>query len=857
MSSYPLDPLEALRLKAQMTLTPSRLSAQLAQQADEVVSTENHHSLFKTDALSLRLLSDEVRQVLNALPIATLVVNEHTEVLFQNFAAYQLFSLTSTVMEPHVSVDEKSILQNHLRQESLKSLHGIIEQSCHVQLPIDFLIQLKNDSVDKFVHLKLANFPNATGASLFLISLYRENNTSSLSKDSISHTLLENTPDYIFCTDIAGRVKYINKAFLELFNQSLPDVIDQRLDKFLPIKCAIEHDAAEGRVKASGEPWTLNETISLKQKTIELETHKFPIFNEQSEMIGIGSVTRDMTTINESLRLQKLSDAIFHNTREAIALTDAEGRIIRANPGWERVTGFSEHAVLGKRLSILSIQGESSEEYRSIWNAVNLNGHWAGELTTRRADGVETVVWATVNATFRDNGDLLGHLIVQTDISELRSAHERIRVMAYTDELTGLPNRKELLYKLNAQISQAQSYKKSFAILFLDLDHFKEINDTLGHQVGDELLVSLSKRIQATLRQSDLVARFGGDEFIVCLPQISADDACTVAQNLLLKLSQPIMLNDDTNYRPQASIGIAMYPQDGVTAHDLLKAADQAMYAAKHKGRNQVHVYSTELDASNKNSFILRNELASAIVNDELRIYLQPIFRLDTMQVVGAEALIRWQHPHMGLISPGVFLPIAHASKMTVALDAWMLRNTLRCIADWYHKGLWQSDWTISINQNTDDIRDASWLTSIQSHIKEYSLPASSISIELTEHLWVEQNPVVLDSLNALKNMGVSLAIDDFGTGYSSLAYLSDLPVNTIKIDQHFVSSLKHEDSDTTLIDAIISLAKKLNFELIAEGVETEQQRTALLAKGCDVAQGYLFSRPLAIDDFALKFLNK
>jgi diguanylate cyclase (GGDEF)-like protein/PAS domain S-box-containing protein len=807
-------------------------------------------------ALNL-LFAEGVGHVLNAHPVATLVVNEHAHVLFHNAAAQLLFAPKANSDESSVVVGESFVLQDCLRQESLELVCGIIQQSLQILSPVDVLVQIRAPLPNKHFRLKLAPLSGISGAGLFLLSLYPEVVVSPVLETDAGDALLNSATEYIFGTDLSGRINYINQSCLHLWNKTQSEVIHQRLDRFLPIKNAIEHESAEARVKTSGQPWALHETLALGNEIIELETHKFPIFNQQSELVGIGSFARDMTATNENLRQQKLSDAIFQNTREAIALTDASGRIIRANPGWERITGFSERAVLGKRLSVLGLKGESSAEYRAIWAAVHQNGHWSGELTTRRSDGVESVVWATINAMFRDNGELLGHLIVQTDISELRAAHERIRVMAYTDELTELPNRKALIYKLNTLISHAYSRKHAFAVLFLDLDHFKEINDTLGHQVGDTLLVALSKRLQTSLRQSDIVARFGGDEFIVCLPQTGLNDACIVAQHLLQQISQPILLNEQTNYYPHASIGIAMYPQDGATVHDLLKSADQAMYAAKHKGRNQVQIYSAELDISNKNRFTLRNELAGAIANHELRIYLQPIFKLETMQVVGAEALIRWQHPTMGLIPPGVFLPLAHISKMMNALDNWMLQNTLQYIAAWYQQGLWQDDWKISINQNTDGIKDASWLTSIQLHIHELNVPVSCVSIELTEQLWVEPSPVVLESLNTLKTMGLSLAIDDFGTGYSSLAYLSDLPVTTLKIDQHFVASLKSDDSDTTLIDAIISLGQKLNFELIAEGVETEYQRKALLARGCQVAQGYLLSRPVPIEEFALKFLNQ
>lgn len=456
---------------------------------------------------------------------------------------------------------------------------------------------------------------------------------------------------------------------------------------------------------------------------------------------------------------------------------------------------------------------------------------------------------------FKEDGHLLGYLAVQTDITDLRQANEKIRLLANTDTLTGLPNRKRFLEQLDGEISKAGTHHPSFALLFLDLDHFKEVNDSLGHHMGDYLLVQIAHRLGEATRASDIVARLGGDEFTVLLPATSRDDAIMIAHQILQHVHYPLLLDSFINYRPQASIGIAMYPEDGQTGLELLKRADQAMYAAKHKGRNQARAYSAELKHANQRTFTLRRELADALMNNELRVYLQPVFDLATLEVIGAEALVRWQHPSMGLLSPGEFLPVAQASKMMGAIDHWMLDATLRQVSTWHAQGRWRAGWRVSINQNTDDIWNKDWASELVRMLKKLDLPAQAVGIELTEELWAEPVPVVLKNLREIQKAGLTLYIDDFGTGYSSLAYLKELPATVIKIDQHFVAQLDSDNEDSTLVEAIIALGKKLQYELIAEGVETEAQRQALLSKGCTAAQGYLLSPPVSTSFFEKRFL--
>lgn len=865
MSSHPQDPIEALRQKALTVLGDrSTTHAQDMPPADRPAMT-TAFAAAEPFIPSERVNHDATRQALLALPVATMIVDDQIKVLFANPAAEKLIGQTTEHQGRTGASGPAHLLQHFLIPSDVEGVKEAVRDVIQKRTSREVHVSGTRSRAEVLAcHAQINHLPGQAGTSLALVVLTERTAVSPHVRDnheSIGSIILAGASDYVFATDPGGRVIYANPSYLDLLAKPASTVIGRRLESLLPLRNAIEHVKAENKVLATRAWLRISETLYLPQRTVELDTLKFPLLDDSSGISGVGSISRDMTGFNESLRLQKLSEAIFQNTREAIVLTDANGCITRVNPGWERISGFSEDAVLGKKLSLVHSGHHDTRYYREIWRDILGKGHWSGEFINRRSDGTEFVVWTSINAMYKEDGHLLGYLAVQTDITDLRQANEKIRQLANTDTLTGLPNRKQFLETLDNQISKAGKSGKTdkpvepFALLFLDLDHFKEVNDSLGHHMGDYLLVQIAHRLGEATRSTDIVARLGGDEFTLLLPATTRKDALQIAQQVLQHVHYPLLLDSFINYRPQASIGIAMYPEDGATGLELLKHADQAMYAAKHKGRNQVHTYSANLEQANQRTFTLRRELADALMNNELRVYLQPVFDLQTLMITGAEALVRWQHPSMGLLSPGEFLPVAQASKMMGAIDHWMLKTTLRQLSIWHAQGRWKEGWRVSINQNTDDIRNKEWASELETMLKNLNLPSRTIGIELTEELWAEPVPIVLKNLKAIRDMGLTLYIDDFGTGYSSLAYLKELPASVIKIDQHFIAHLGSDDEDSTLVEAIIALGKKLQYELIAEGVETEAQRQALLAKGCTEAQGYYFSPPVSVEIFEKKFL--
>ncbi|MEY5100651.1 MAG: hypothetical protein RJA36_3370 [Pseudomonadota bacterium] len=565
----------------------------------------------------------------------------------------------------------------------------------------------------------------------------------------------------------------------------------------------------------------------------------------------------DRTRELEANRGRRLSEAVFLHSREAIFVTDDEGCIERINPAFERITGLPATAVQGRPAMFLFAQpGDGSpDQYREVLESLEQRGHWTGELASHDTLGKPLVWWANV-AVVRDEGGVRrGYMAILTDLTEQRRSQDEISKLATTDSLTGLPNRALFLDRLQQAVSRAEREQQSFALLFADLDHFKAVNDTLGHAVGDELLVVIAHRLSDSVREMDTVARFGGDEFVMLLPNISREHAVELAARLLQYLREPMKLEGLPDYRAQASVGLVMYPEDGQDADALLRHADEAMYAAKRGGRNRLQVYSAELGASSQEVLNLHLELRRALEQGQLRVRLQPKFRLRDLAVVGAEALVRWQHPRLGLLGPGEFLAVAEQHQMLGEIDTWLLQTTLRHVDAWAARGRWPEGWTLSVNHSASDIQQPHWPSHLDQLLQGSRLQPRWLDIELSETVWARPTPEVLERLRQLKALGVSLTIDDFGTGYSSLSYLKHLPASGVKIDQSFVHGMLAHESDRVLVETITELARRLGLELVAEGIENEAQRSLLLEMGCQVGQGYFLSPPLTPEEFAARFL--
>ncbi len=554
----------------------------------------------------------------------------------------------------------------------------------------------------------------------------------------------------------------------------------------------------------------------------------------------------DLTRIRQTEQRLRQSAIVFENTADGVIITDADNNIIDVNRAFTEITGYRREEVLGKNPRILRSQRHDEKFYQALWNSLNTTGKWRGEIWNRRKDGSIYPEWLTISNVHEEGGKLTNYVAVFADISAVKHSQEQMEYLAHHDALTGLPNRLLFNDRLSHALNHAQRNRLMLAVTFLDLDRFKNINDSLGHQAGDALLKQVAKVLVRSVRQEDTVARIGGDEFILILENIhEAKDAMIAAEKLMLALNEPFKL-EGQEIHVAASMGISLYPRDGKDASTLLRNADAAMYRAKEGGRNGYQFYTRELTQNAIERVFMENNLRRALEQDELTLFYQPQIDLHTGRIIGIEALVRWQHPELGIVSPAKFIPVAEDCGLIHSVGDWVLQTACTQAACWLKKGL--SFGHIAVNVAGRQLQRGGIVNTVRTALKESGLPLSMLELEVTENFIMREAEHAINQLEALRELGVVLAIDDFGTGYSSLSYLKRLPINKLKIDQSFVRDIPEDPNDIAISNAVIALGQSLQMTVIAEGVETSEQVEFLKEAGCHEAQGYFYSMPLSSD---------
>jgi diguanylate cyclase (GGDEF)-like protein/PAS domain S-box-containing protein len=552
----------------------------------------------------------------------------------------------------------------------------------------------------------------------------------------------------------------------------------------------------------------------------------------------------------------RLAASVYDASNEGIMIADANNLIIATNPAFTTITGYTQEEVMGKDPRILKSDYHDLVFYQSMWKEINTNGYWQGEIWDKRKNGEIYPKWLTINTVINEDGAIQQRVAMFTDITQRREAETLIWRQANFDLLTKLPNRQMFHDRLEQHIKKANRAVRPLALMFLDLDRFKEVNDTLGHDIGDALLMDAAQRLISCVRDTDTVARLGGDEFTIILSEL--DDIRSVdrvAQEILSQLSEPFLLGSEVVYI-SASIGITLYPEDAAEIEILLKNADQAMYAAKSLGRNRYTYFTPSMQMAVQHRMQIANDLRVACVRNQFWVAYQPIVDLKTGIIRKAEALLRWQHPTKGLISPKEFIPVAEDTGLINEIGNWVFREAAKQVKLW--RNSLHQEFQISVNKSpiqfhNEGERHLAWYD----YLKELGLPGQSIVVEITEGLLLDANPLVTDRLLEFRDAGIQVAIDDFGTGYSALSYLKRFDIDYLKIDQSFISNLALGSDDMALCEAIIVMAHKLGMEVIAEGVETEEQKNLLIEAGCNYAQGYLFSKPVTAEALEKLLLMK
>ncbi len=555
-----------------------------------------------------------------------------------------------------------------------------------------------------------------------------------------------------------------------------------------------------------------------------------------------GFVT-DVTREHETLKELTLTASVFNGTTESILITDADRRVLRVNEAFSRVTGYPQEEIVGRSTRMLKSGRHNLDFFDRIWRQIQTRDHWSGEIDIRRKDGVIFTAWHNISALRDSDGRISQYIVIFSDITERKEAEERIARLAHYDALTELPNRLLFRDRCDHALSRARQDGHPMAVLFLDLDGFKDINDSLGHPVGDLVLQVVARRISRDIREQDTVARLGGDEFTIVIEELDRpQDASVIAGSLLETIRAPIAVKGHL-FHLSASIGISVYPEDGYDATTLVRNADAAMYRAKDQGRNNFQFYTRELTTSAVERVWLENQLREAVDREQLSLQFQPQLRLDSGRPVGVEALLRWQHPERGLIPPDQFIPVAEKCGLILPIGCWVLEQACRQAAQWLTAGIDLG--RIAVNVSGAQIQRHDFFDVVQQALDNSGLDPRYLELEVTESFIMTQADEAIRTLEALRDLGITLAIDDFGTGYSSLGYLKRLPIHRLKIDKSFVRDIPEDSNDEAITRAVIALGHSLQLEIIAEGVETEAQQVFLNAENCDEVQGYLYSRPL------------
>lgn len=547
--------------------------------------------------------------------------------------------------------------------------------------------------------------------------------------------------------------------------------------------------------------------------------------------------------------LQALRASAFECVNEAVMIADAESNILDVNPAFVRMTGYTLEEVAGRNPRILASGKTPTETYELMYRSLAIEGHWQGEIWDRRKDGRTYPKWLSITAIYDAVGNITHYIGSFSDISSGKEAVERMYYMAHHDPLTGLANRSSLDAQMELVLSAARRSGRQFALMLIDMDNFKQVNDTLGHPVGDQLLIRIADRLRENVRASDTVARLGGDEFVVILNDIEhAQSVAAITSKLARALAEPYELENHLLYSTP-SIGVCLFPNDGNDPDTLLKHADSAMYHAKAQGRNNFQFFTPTMNAAAHERLRFETALRTALEETTLQaapqfsLHFQPQVDLASGRITGLEALARWDHPELGAIPPTIFIQIAEETGLIRPLGDWVFWEACRKLCDFKAAGL--RNLRVAVNLSTQQLRHEQLPVVIRGALACYDLEASELELEITESTAMQNPEATIRILEQLKDMGIVLAIDDFGTGYSSLSYLKHLPIHRLKLDRSFVKDIDSDTNDAAICSATIVLGHNLGLDLVAEGVETEAQRDYLHSIGCDLLQGFLYSKPL------------
>ncbi len=659
--------------------------------------------------------------------------------------------------------------------------------------------------------------------------------------------------DAVYLADLDRRLLRGNRAFFSMI-QSTPE---QAVGKTIPELIHPEGDYSSCPVCQAEEERreiviTMEEDDPNNPLGYPVEVSTKLVGESANNLTGVMVSVHDLRQVRQVEAEIQLAAQVFSSNLNAIIITDRHGVIQQVNPRFSEITGYSRDEAIGDTPNILKSDHHDENYYKKLWRSLIENGQWQGEIWNRRKNGELYPVWQTISSVKDSSGKVNHYIGTFSDISEQKDAAERIHRLAHFDVLTDLPNRVLFNDRFQHALDRASRNNERVALLFMDLDRFKQINDSLGHSAGDTLLSQVAQRLKGILREEDTIARLGGDEFVISLEEISQDyDPKQVAEKVMHAFETPFEVHGH-ELLVTTSIGISIYPTDAQDVDSLIKYADVAMYRAKERGRNNYQFYSVDFSARMMERLVLESELRHAVERDELVLHYQPQFNLNTGDMVGAEALVRWNHPERGMVSPGMFIPIAEESGLILSIGEWVLWSACKQAASWIEDGF-DID-CVSVNLSGFQIQRGNIVETVATVLQETNLPAPKLELEIVETYIMQHAEQDFSVFEGLRELGVRLAIDDFGTGQSSLGYLKRLPVEKLKIDRSFVMDIPMDADDMAITKTIVALAHTMQLTVVAEGVETSEQMDFLKELNCDQVQGFLFSPPITPDELEERF---
>lgn len=701
---------------------------------------------------------------------------------------------------------------------------------------------------------------------LGLISISRDITVRQQVEDALRQSqqmlrlVIDNIPQFIFWKDQQGIYLGCNQNFAQIVNIKSAEAIVGKTDKdlttqFQPAGATLFEILNRCISVDSVSKYQYVESLPLaKGSQLWLEMNNIPLRDAHNQVIGVLGSFEDITKRRQDEEKLRQWVKVLENSAEAIIITDAQTRILQVNKAFTKITGYSETEVLNQFPSLLQSGQHKTDFYDKMWQAINMVGYWEGEIWNRRKRGEIYPQWLHISVIKDEEDDkITNYLAIFSDLTVRKKTEQRLAYLAHYDDLTGLPNRTLFYERVSRAIYYAQEHSSLIAVIFLDLDGFKYVNDTWGHLVGDLLLKQVATRLVDLHCMTDTMARLGGDEFTIVLEKLNrAAEAERLAQKILKIMQSPYDLNGHETFIT-TSIGISLYPNDGKDVNSLLKHADAAMYRAKEKGKNNYQFFTAQVNKNTHKRLSLETKLRYALDRDEFVLYYQPQKDLKSERIVGAEVLIRWQHPEMGLVLPYTFIPLAEETGLIVPIGEWVLRHTCLQRQRWNDNNKHQF-LRLSVNLSTRQFQ-TDLVKRVVQILDETHIDPTLLELELTESVLIQHYDLASKILNQFKDMGIRLAVDDFGTGYSSLSYIKRFPVNKLKIDQSFVRDIPTDKYDMSITKAIIALAHSLKMTVTAEGVETQSQQAFLKTLGCDEVQGYLIGHPLPEKEF-IKLYN-